>query len=69
MLTRIGLLKSGNLMNKLMEVRTGRPVYEKPPGLFTEHTDKFIVDDDDMDCDTATESDFTLKSRSFLPGE
>ena len=32
-----------------MEVGTGRLVYEQPPGLFTEHTDKFIVDDDDMD--------------------
>ena len=38
--------------DELMEVRTGRPVYEQPPGLFTQHTDKFIVDDDDMDSDT-----------------
>ena len=30
------------------------------------HTDRFIVDDDDMDSDTATESDISLKSRSFL---
>ena len=43
MLTRIGLLKSGN---ELMEVRTGRPVYEQPPRLCT---DRFIVDDDDVD--------------------
>ena len=50
----------------LMEVRTGRPVYEQPPGLFTEHTDKFIDDDDDMDSDTVTESDMSLLSRSFL---
>ena len=49
-----------------MEVRTGRPVYEQPPGLFTEHTDKFIVDDDDMDSDTVAESDMSLISRSFL---
>ena len=38
----------------------------KPPGLFTEHTDKFIVDDDDMDSNTVTESVMSLKSRSFL---
>ena len=35
--------------DELMEVRTGRPVYEQPPGLFIEHTDKIIVDDDDVD--------------------
>ena len=53
--------------DELMEVRTGRPVYEQPPGLFTEHTDKFIVDDDDMDSDTASRIEtFRLKSGSFL---
>ena len=35
-----------------MEVRTGKLVNKKPPGLFTEHTDRFIVDNDDMDSDT-----------------
>ena len=49
-----------------MEVRTGRPVNEQPPGLFTEHTDKFIVGDDDMDSDTVAESDMSFLSRSFL---
>ena len=49
-----------------MEVRTGRPVNEQPPGLFTEHTDRFIVDDDDMDSNTVAESDMSQKSRSFL---
>ena len=49
-----------------MEVRTVRPVCEQPPGLFTEHTDKFIVDDDDMDSNTVTESDLLVKLRSFL---
>ena len=49
-----------------MEVRTGRPVYEQPPGLFTQHTDRFTVDDDDMDSDTVAESDMSLISRSFL---
>ena len=52
--------------DELMEVRTGRPVYEQPPGLFTQHTDRLIVDDDDMDSDTVAESDMSLKSRSFL---
>ena len=49
-----------------MEDRTGRLVYEQPPGVFTEHTDKIIVDDDDMDSDTVAESDMSLLSRSFL---
>ena len=52
--------------DELMEVRTGRLVNEQPPGLFTEHTDRFIVDDDDMDSNTVAESDMSLKSRSFL---
>ena len=38
--------------DELMEVGTGRPIYEQPPGLFTEHTDRFVVDDDDMDSDS-----------------
>ena len=50
----------------MVEVKTGRPVYEQPPGLFTVHTDKFIVDDNDVDSDTDAESDMSLKSRSFL---
>ena len=52
--------------DELMEVRTGRPVDEQPPGLFTQRTDRFIVDDDDMESDTVAESDMSLKSRSFL---
>ena len=44
--------------DELMEVRTGRPVYEQPPGLFIEH--------DDMDSDTVADSDMSLLSRSFL---
>ena len=51
--------------DELMEVRTGRPVDEQPPGLFTQHTDRFSVGDDDMDSDTVAESDMSLKSRSF----
>ena len=38
----------------------------QPAGSFTQHTDKFVVDNDDMDSDTITESDLSLKSRSFL---
>ena len=49
-----------------MEVRTGRLVYEQPPGLFAQHTDIFIVDDGDMDSDTVAESDMSLISRTFL---
>ena len=52
--------------DELMEVRTGRLVCEQPPGLFTEHTDKFIVDDHTVDFDTDAESDISLLSRSFL---
>ena len=52
--------------DELMVDRTGRPVYEQPPGLFTQHKDKFIVDDDDMDSDTVAESKMSLKSKSFL---
>ena len=38
----------------MLEARTERPVY-----------DKFVIDDD-MDSDTASESNLSLKSRSFL---
>ena len=50
--------------DELMEVRTGRLVNEQPPGLFAQHTDRFIVDNDNMDSDTVTESEMLLKSRS-----
>ena len=52
--------------DEMMEVRAVRLVIEQPLGLFAEHTDRFTVDDDDMDSDTATESKISLKSRSFL---
>ena len=42
--------------------RTGRLVSEQPASLFTQHTDRFVIDDDDMDTDTITESDLSLKS-------
>ena len=50
----------------MLEARTERPVSEQPAGLFTQHTDRFVIDDDDMDFDTATESNLSLRSRSFL---
>ena len=46
--------------DELMEVRTGRPV------LFAQHTDRFIVENDNMDSYTEAESEMSLKSRSFL---
>ena len=52
--------------DELMEGRTKRLVYEQPPGLFTKHTDKYLVGDNDMDSDTDGESDMSLLSRSFL---
>ena len=52
--------------DEVLEVRTWRLVNEQPPGLFTQHTGRFIVDDDDMDSSTVAESDLPLKSRSFL---
>ena len=48
---------------ELMEIRTGILVNEQPPSLFAQHTDRFIVDDDDTDSNTVTESDLSLKSR------
>ena len=46
--------------DELLEVRTGRLV------LFAQHTDSFIVENDNMDSDTEAESEMSLKSRSFL---
>ena len=43
-----------------MAVRTGRPV------VFAQHTDRFIVENDNMDSYTEAESDMSFKSRSFL---
>ena len=52
--------------DEMLEARTVRLVSEQPAGLFTQHTDKFVIDDDDMDSNTVTESDLSVKSRSFL---
>ena len=52
--------------DETLEARTGRPVSEQPARSFTQHTDRFVIDGDDMDSNTATESDRSLKSRSFL---
>ena len=52
--------------DQMLEARTVRPVSEQPADSFTQHTDRFVIDDDDMDSNTATESDLSFKSRSFL---
>ena len=40
--------------DEMLDARTERPVSESPAGSFTQHTDKFVIDDEDMDSDTAT---------------
>ena len=55
---RLGLLKWTS--DDMMEVRTGRPVS------FAQHTDRVIVENDNMNTDTEAESEISLKSRSFL---
>ena len=52
--------------NEVLEARTERLASEQPARSFTQHTDRFVIDDDDMDSNTATESNFSLRSRSFL---
>ena len=52
--------------DELMEVKTGRLVYEQPAGVFTQHTDRFIVDDDDMDSNTVAESELSSKIQIIL---
>ena len=37
--------------DEMLEARIGRPVGGQPAGPFTQHTDRFIVDDGDMDSD------------------
>ena len=48
---------------KLGGARTWRPVGGQQ---FAQEIDKFFIDNDDMDSDTAAESNFSLKSQSFL---
>ena len=45
--------------DEMLEARTERLASEQPAGVFTEHTDKFTVEDDDMDSGTVTESDLS----------
>ena len=65
MLTKNGLLKSG-IFDELSNTSMGRHLNEQPAGLFTQHTDRFVIDNDDTDSNTATESDLSLTSRLFL---
>ena len=48
---------------EMLEAKTGRPVGGQQ---LPQDRDKFVIDDDDMDSDTATGSNLSLKSRSFL---
>ena len=52
--------------DEVLEARTERLVSEQLAGLFTQHTDRFVIDGDNMDSNTVTESDFSFKSRLFL---
>ena len=52
--------------DEVLEARTGRLVSEQPAGLFTQHTDKFVINDDDMNSNTVTESDLSLKKKIIL---
>ena len=52
--------------DEVVEARMVRPVSEPPADLFTQHTHRFVIDDDDMDSNTVAESDMSLLSRSFL---
>ena len=62
---RLGLSQEWK-SDEVLEVRTVRPINEQPSGLFTQHTDIFIVENDNMDSDTEAELEMSLKSRSFL---
>ena len=48
------------------EILEARTVETRGGQQFTQDTDKFVINDDDMDTDTATESNLSLKSWSFL---
>ena len=52
--------------DEMLEARTGRPVSGQPAGSFTQHTDRFVIDDDDMNSNTATESDLSFKIQIIL---
>ena len=53
--------------DEVMDVRTGRFVNEQSPCLFTQQTDRFIADDDDMDSNTVTL--FVVKIQIILAQE
>ena len=58
MLIKLGLLKSGNLMN-WWKIEQGDLLYSH------QHTDRFIVENDKMNSYTEAESEMSLESRSF----
>ena len=55
-----------NIDEKWSSQEWKRLVSEQPAGSFTQHTDRFVIDDDDMDCNTITESNLARKPLSFL---
>ena len=57
----------GRLLINLLRVECWQElVFSRVEIWWIDHTDRFIVDDDDMDSDTVAESDTSLGSRSFL---
>ena len=51
----------------MLEARTERLVSEQPAVSFTQHTDRFVIDDDDdMDSNTTSESDLSFKVTIIL---
>ena len=59
MLIRLGLLKSGNLMN-WWTIRTGTPV------VCSQRAHQFVIEDDETNSHTEAEPELSLGSRSFL---
>ena len=53
--------------DEMLEARTVRPVaVNNPAGSFTQHTDRFVINNDDMDSNTVTESDLFVKVTIIL---
>ena len=58
-MTKLGLLNSGKA-DKSMDDRTVRPV------VCSQHTDQFVIEDDETNSYTEAESELSLGSRSFM---
>ena len=55
--TKNGDTYDGRQLIRLLKVEL-RPVSEQVAGFFAQHTDRFVIDDDDMNSDTATNQTF-----------